>query len=381
MRPPPPLARIPQFPVITVVCAAAIFVTLAVKGGRTDEAPFVMNSLAFEGQPWRLASCALPHGDFFHIFFNIYWLWFLGTRLEEELGHVTTFVMFVVLAVGSAAAQYAFDAAGIGLSGVGYGIVGFLWVARRIDRRFYDAIDKRTLGLFGIWFVLCVVLTVTHVWSIGNFAHGAGFVIGAPLALAVCPGPVVRRLGGAVIALALVAGFVATAALWRDKVNLSKGAGVDDEKLAMHEIDVKDYESAARHFEHSLALSPKDSTNWYNYGVALQYTPGGLAMTPLDAFKRSLALDPKNDSAQGGVAHQLSRAAGDAQDKGDLATAEKLYRESLATKESATAAWNLSIILDEEDKHEESAKWFAKAHALDPKLGSESDSGSGSGSD
>jgi GlpG protein len=294
VQPAPPLSRIPAFPVVTVVAAMAIFVTLAVKTGKTDMHPFLMSSVAFDNQPWRLAASALPHLSAFHLIFNVVWLWILGTRLEETLGHVTTFVIIVVLAVGSAAAEFAFAAGGVGLSGVGYGLVGCLFVLARKDRRFRDAIDKRTLVLFAVWFVLCVILTVTDVLPVGNVAHGAGFVLGVLIGYLIAPGAKPARAAAGVALVALVASSLAAAAVWRPQLNFSADAAVDDTLRAWDALEAKQYALAVRHLERALALDPSDAGNWFNYGVALQYAAGSRGMTPLDAWERSLALDPTN---------------------------------------------------------------------------------------
>jgi len=368
MRPPPPLSRIPTLPVISAICGLAIFVTIAIKAGRTEIDPFTMSSLAFEGEPWRLAASALPHGDALHLIFNIYWLWFLGTRLEEELGHVATLLIILVLAVGSAAAQFAFSVGGIGLSGVGYGIVGCLAVLRRKDARFRDAIDNRTLILFGAWFLFCVIATIADVWHVGNWAHGAGFVLGVPIALAIAPGSLGRRIGAALLAAALVAGFVVAAAFFRPQVNLFGEGGVDDERLALTDLEAKRYDDAARRLEQALDVSPNDSHIWFNYGVALQDSKGTRGMTPLDAWKRAYAIDPKNDGAKGAVARELYKQALDASADGAPDVAERLYRESIAMKESGPAVWNLAVILDEKGQHDEAAKLFTHAKAIDSDL-------------
>ncbi|HSD89328.1 MAG TPA: rhomboid family intramembrane serine protease, partial [Kofleriaceae bacterium] len=368
MRPPPPLSRIPTLPVISAICGLAIFVTVAIKTGRTEIDPFTMSSLAFEGEPWRLAASALPHGDALHLIFNIYWLWFLGTRLEEELGHVTTFLIIVVLAVGSAAAQYAFSAGGIGLSGVGYGIVGCLAVLRRKDARFRDAIDKRTLILFGAWFAFCVITTLAGVWHVGNWAHGAGFVLGLPIALAIAPGSLARRIGGALLTAALVAGFIVAAAFFRPQVNFFGEGGADEERLALEDLEAKRYDSAARRLEQGLDVSPNDSHIWFNYGVALQDSKGTRGMTPLDAWRHAYALDPKNDGAKGAVSRELYNQALDASADGAPDVAERLYRESIALKESGPALWNLAVLLDKKGQHDEAEKLFARAKAIDSGL-------------
>ena len=294
MQPAPSLSRFPAFPVVTVIGAMAIFVTIAIKTGKTDLMPFVMSSVAFDNEPWRLAASALPHGDAIHLIFNIVWLWVLGTRLEETLGHVTTFFIMLVLAVGSGAAEYAFAQGGIGLSGVGYGLVGCLMVLARYDSRFRDAIDRRTLMLFLAWFVLCVVLTVTDTWAIGNVAHGSGFMLGILIGFVLAPGPHVRRAAGLAGLLLAVTAVLAGAAWFRPQLNFSRYASVDDAERGYLALGDQRYDLAVRHLERALALDPNDAGSWFNYGIALQHASGHRGMTTLEAWERSLALEPMN---------------------------------------------------------------------------------------
>ena len=373
MRPPPPLSRFPSFPVVTMVSLAAILVTGAVSLGKTDLDPFVMSSIAFEGEPWRLVASTLPHSGLIHLLFNVYWLWILGTRIEEELGHVTMIVLAVALAVGSSAAQFAFSVGGIGLSGVGYGIVGFLAAARRIDPRFRDAMDSRTLQLFVAWFFLCVVLTITNVMPIGNYAHGAGFLLGIPLAYARLPGSLVRRIGAGLLALVMIAGFLGGAALWRAQINLSSHAGDDDRFIGTKEIEEKKYDDGIRHLERAIKLSPDDANAWYNYGVALQYGTSNIGVTDVDAWKKALALEPKNEQYMGAVAHGLARQADALASANKLAEAEQKFRESLAVKETAPALFNYALLLYQLGRNDEGATMQSRAIKLDPTIGNFND--------
>lgn len=307
MQPAPSLSRFPAFPVVAGIAALAIFVTVGVETGKTDMLPFVMSSVAFDNEPWRLAASALPHVGAVHLIFNVIWLWVLGTRLEDTLGHVTTFVILLVLAVGSAAAEFAFAAGGVGLSGVGYGLVGCLLVLSRKDRRFRDAIDTRTLVLFAGWFVLCVVFTLTDVMAIGNVAHGAGFVLGVVIGYVIAPGARAVRAAAVVGLLGLVGASLGAAALWRPQVNLSSEAAIDDAYRGWHAIDAKQYDVAARHLERALALDPDRAGTWFNYGIALQYTSGSRGMTSLEAWERALALDPTDMQARQAVILERER--------------------------------------------------------------------------
>lgn len=282
-----------MFPVVSGVCALAIFVTVAIRLGRTSELPFVMSSLAFEGEPWRLASSALPHGSWVHLGFNVIWLWILGTKLEETLGSVTTLALFAVLAVGSEAAQYALDVGGIGLSGIGYGLVGCLWILWQRDRRFADAFEPAVLITFVLWGVLCVAFTMSGIYPVGNIAHAAGFLLGVVIGFAIAPGSLaVRGLAGGVLAL-LLAGSIAAAALWRPRVNLDPtNAALDDAYFGSIALENKRYADAARMLRRSLALDPDRATTWYNYGIALEAAPDGSGVRAVDAWRRAFALDP-----------------------------------------------------------------------------------------
>lgn len=336
VRPAPAVSRFLEFPVTGAISAMAIFVTIAIKSGRTDIDPFVMSSVAFDSEPWRLASSALPHGNWFHLIFNIIWLWVLGTKLEEVWGHVPTLAIFAVLAVGSGAAEWAFAVGGIGLSGVGYGLVGLLWILRKRDPRFRDAIDRNVVITFLAWGVLCVLLTVSNVWAIGNIAHGSGLVIGGVLGYAIAPGPSARRIAAAAGAVILVGGLVFVAGWMRPDVNFSANAGDRDGYLGAKALENKEYELAARHLRRALELD-SDADDWYNYGIALGHVADPQGLTPVDAWNRAL-LNSRGEHA-------------------------------LAKRAIASQYWNRGVELERAGKPTEAQEEFSRARKIDPDIG------------
>jgi membrane associated rhomboid family serine protease len=178
---------------------------------------FTLDPRAFHGEPWRLFTSALPHGDFFHLAFNLYWTWVFGTLLEDKLGHVAAIGIYVAFGVVSGAAEMAVFDGGIGLSGVGYGLFGMMWMLSSRDRRFTDAVDTGTIRLFLAWGLLCIVLTVTDVLPVGNVAHGMGLVLGLAVG---------RAIGGRrrywIVAVALAAIAIPCAGPLRPYVNMSR---------------------------------------------------------------------------------------------------------------------------------------------------------------
>lgn len=51
-------------------------------------------------QPWRFITYLFLHGGFFHLLFNMLWLWFMGRAVEETLGPRTLTVIFFGSGIG-----------------------------------------------------------------------------------------------------------------------------------------------------------------------------------------------------------------------------------------------------------------------------------------
>ncbi len=192
MRRPPPIAELINFPVSGGVCLVAIVATLCNFAHYNIE-PLTTNYLAFHGEPWRLISSIFPHVSPLHLIFNVYWTWVFGSIVESTYGSLRTALLMALLAAGSSAAEYAFAGGGIGLSGVGYGLFGFLWVLSRYHPELRDAVDKNTVSLFIIWFFICIVLTISGQLPVANVAHGVGCGLGVLFGFAVS-GPKRLRL-------------------------------------------------------------------------------------------------------------------------------------------------------------------------------------------
>ena len=133
MRQPPPLGTCLAFPITTSVAALAIVATLRWWSG-ADIERLLLEGQVWWREPWRLVTPALFHVDLIHLLFNLYWLWVFGTLVETEFGHGPTLGIYLLFAAGANAAERAVFQSGVGLSGVGYGLFGLLWVLSRRDR-------------------------------------------------------------------------------------------------------------------------------------------------------------------------------------------------------------------------------------------------------
>ncbi|MGD0092779.1 MAG: rhomboid family intramembrane serine protease [Planctomycetota bacterium] len=218
MRQPPLLREAHRYPVVSGLAVAALTATIA-WWCEWDVRSYLMSRRFWPREPWRLITSTLLHADIVHLAFNLYWLWVFGTLIEEVFGSLKTLGLVLLLAAGPAAAEYALLHGGVGLSGVGYGFFGLLWVLNRRDGRFFGAVDRDTRRLFVGWFFLCILLTVLDILPVANFAHGAGAVLGILLGHAISSrGP--RRAVFATALIVLSVLMLAAAGPWRPYVNL-----------------------------------------------------------------------------------------------------------------------------------------------------------------
>lgn len=139
------------------------------------------NQLAFD-QPWRLLSPALLHLSATHLFFNLFWWWYLAGRVELSLGGPTLLIIFLLTGVSANLLQwYTSGPLFGGLSGVVYGLFGFCAV---YGWRRHSALHlpPALLGFMIAW----LVLGYTDIlWvDMANDAHLMGLISGLVLGAA-----------------------------------------------------------------------------------------------------------------------------------------------------------------------------------------------------
>jgi len=279
--------EIPKYPVVFGIALLATGVTVAWWTG-TNISPLFENAQIRRGQFWRFATSVLPHLDIFHLAFNLYWLWVLGTVVERVYGHLRTVLLLLLFAVGSSSWDFALAQGGIGLSGVGYGLFGLLYLLSRHDERFTDSLDKKTVNLFVGWFFICIFTTATHLFNVANVAHAAGLVLGLLLGYAlVLPA---RRTLIASTAVALILFGFCGATFGRPFVNLSTYGGYEEARWGYDALIANRNEEAIRWYRDAVKYQPKVPSFWFNLGIAYQRSKDDTAASL--AYQRAYELEP-----------------------------------------------------------------------------------------
>lgn len=275
-----------RFPVIVSVELAAIIVTFWWWSGGDVEL-LTMDGRTWHGEVWRPFSSALPHGNILHLVFNLSVVWTLGARVEETFGSLITMLWLLVFAGGSAVAEYDLANGGVGLSGVGFGLFGFLWVLSKRDYRFRDAITPQTTQFIIGWFFLCIALTYTGLMPVANVAHGAGAGFGALAGLAVSPPEGYRRPVAATALVGALIAVFAVGAFARPYVNLTGSAGWELADEAIDALQREDDEAAVHLLERAVRLRRVHASWWHNLGIA--YLRLGRERDAARAFRRAAA--------------------------------------------------------------------------------------------
>jgi membrane associated rhomboid family serine protease len=289
MRPAPKWTEFPRYPVIAGTAILAVSVTIA-WWSKQNISPLFETAMIRRGELWRLLTAVLPHSSLLHLVFNIYWLWVFGTIIESVYGHFRTAALIAIFAVGSGAMEFAFSLGGVGLSGVGYGLFGLLWVLSRQDDRFHDAIDQKTVQLFVLWFFFCIATTLMHIFSVGNIAHGAGAILGALTGAAIVY-PQRRTLITAGIGIIILFGLWGST-FGRPKINLSGKAGYEEGQWGYTALRANHNQEAVHWFRDAATYQPKLAVYWFDLGIA--YHRLGNTAAAKAAYQKALQLEPDN---------------------------------------------------------------------------------------
>jgi GlpG protein len=128
------------------------------------------------GQIWRLFTPMFLHFGFLHIFFNMLWLRDLGSMIEARKSLWTLLLLVLAIAGASNLAQYLVSGPTFGgMSGVVYGLLGYIWMQGRFNPASKLSLEPQTVLFMIVWFFLCLFGLVGN---IANTVHAVGLIVG-----------------------------------------------------------------------------------------------------------------------------------------------------------------------------------------------------------
>ena len=130
-----------------------------------------------QGEVWRLITPIFIHFGPLHIIFNLMWLLDLGSMVEGRQGSWYLLLLVVVIGVLSNLGQFYYTYSPVfgGMSGVVYGLIGYIWIRGKFDPGAGIYLHQTTVMSALVWFFACLLNVIPHV---ANAAHAAGLGIG-----------------------------------------------------------------------------------------------------------------------------------------------------------------------------------------------------------
>lgn len=129
-----------------------------------------------EGQFWRPITPIFLHFGVLHILFNMMWMRQLASAVEFVKGTRRYLGLVLLMAVISNVAQFYWSGPRFGgMSGVVFGMIGYVWMQGRTQPHEGLALRPETIAYSIFWLLLCMSGTVG---PIANAAHLAGFGVG-----------------------------------------------------------------------------------------------------------------------------------------------------------------------------------------------------------
>jgi membrane associated rhomboid family serine protease len=183
-------AQLPPATRAIIILNVLVFLLQMVAGNLLTEL-FALWPIGTLFQPWQLITYAFLHGNFAHLFFNMFALFMFGAPLENYWGSRRFTVYYLVCVLTAAATQLAVEAATgavyqtVGASGGIFGLLlafGMLFPNERI--LLYFAIPVPAWLFVTGYGVLELVLGVTGTQAgVAHFAHLGGMLGGAVMML------------------------------------------------------------------------------------------------------------------------------------------------------------------------------------------------------
>lgn len=138
------------------------------------------------GQIWRLVTPAFLHLGLGHLIFNMIMTYSLGGVIESRQHALRIAILFVTCsAAGNLGEYFLSGSTGVGMSGVVYGLLGYLWVYSWMAPQARLGVRNDTIVILLVWLVLGFTGVLEQLLgvSVANWAHLFGMLMGMLVAV------------------------------------------------------------------------------------------------------------------------------------------------------------------------------------------------------
>jgi len=194
----------PWITYIIVAANAIIYIVTSLSSGLLQVSDEWVERLALvpvlltnPSQWYRLLTSMFLHADFFHIFFNMWFLTIFGSEVERRLGSLRYLILYILSGLGAALFHIAFTPVGgaisliipaLGASGAISGVLGaffLMYPRRRLTMCYFFLIPfcftTSSAFFMMFWFATQIIYGYMRLGGVAYFAHAGGFITGISL--------------------------------------------------------------------------------------------------------------------------------------------------------------------------------------------------------
>jgi GlpG protein len=140
------------------------------------------------GQVWRVVTPIFLHFNPLHLLFNMFWLFELGSLIEQRRRSWFLALLVIVSAAASNLAEYYLNISPEpfrqsplfgGMSGVNYALFGYIWIKGRFQPHLGMGVSQQTVTIMIVWLFACMTGLLGPV---ANVAHAVGLLAGVAIA-------------------------------------------------------------------------------------------------------------------------------------------------------------------------------------------------------
>lgn len=167
---------------LIIVACVVVFLLTGEGYNKDARAPLMffhsMDAMLDSAEVWRWVSPAVLHFGWLHITFNLFAWWIFGGVVERVQSPMRLLGLFLALAVIGNLAQFLWSGNQFGgLSGVVYGLLGYLWIYPRVNPAAPFRLPK---GMVGFMWAM-IALGFLPFMPFANLAHLGGLLGGCAL--------------------------------------------------------------------------------------------------------------------------------------------------------------------------------------------------------
>jgi len=152
-----------------------IFIIQSIFPTVTDN--FALVSKDVLSRPWIILTSIFLHGDFSHLFYNMFALGLFGFILERIIGSRKILIVYFLAGIVASISSTFFYNAALGASGAIYGILGCLAALRPKMKVWVAYVPMPMIVAAGVW-ALIDIFGILVPSNVANVAHLSGLGVG-----------------------------------------------------------------------------------------------------------------------------------------------------------------------------------------------------------